>query len=1192
MSVRRKIAWATLALLGLLAGFAVAVPYLINLNGYKPALIKAVKEATGRELVIDGSLKLSFFPVPRVSARKVRFANAVGTTGAQMLDVRWIGATPSWLALLQGRIEIGKLVLYQPSIVLETDARGVPNWEFDPGAGAKQAEGAPAAGLHLAIGTVNIVQGTISYTYPGTDRTIKAEQVEMSAAVQSFDGPFSIAGKATMNGVPLTLDIKVSEARKDGHDAVLSLHTSRGDLDFKGTASKVAPDADLKGHLSVTTDGLTDFIVGILHAMGQAVPVIDSSVVGGFTFDGDIEVAPTKLALSNFKMSMGGETASGTLVMEQGSAPSLQGQLSLPKLDVSKWMDLLATPGIFESHPTAPAPAGATAAPPAATPASSATAAKPATPATPTAPAPPAKQATASPATPAPGSAAKPATTAPAQPPPASPGTAAKPATAPSATPAPGSAARLAAPAPAQPAPAPPGTAAKPATAPPAPQQNPAAPASLSPFPPEVDVSLSLDAAELNYRKGTVRDFAIAVEIHKGVITVPRLKAVLPGDMVLEARTTVAPDAPAAKPPANAPPAAAKPPAAAPPANPIQTTGEIALIGPKLRETLGWLEIDTSAVPSGRLQKLDFKGKLSSTGSGLQITDVVAELDDQRAAGSGGVSFAVPLTVTVALQTDRFDLDAYVSPSRPAGDSVASKDAATPATVLPPAPPPPDKTTPVFSLKTKIAKLVFRQQTLGGIETDLSLQGDLLKVNALKVADLLGAKLDVQGSVTGFGTAPRYDITFNANLPDTEKVIDYAGLPKFIKGKIGAASASGGVVGTTGVLVLRNASIAMLGSSGRATGTLTLGEKFHFDFSGFALQSDDASRLVAAATGRNQSGIGAISAAGAFKGDLGRMSFDGNLTAMGAQMNGHLEATLGDRPNIAANLRVPGTLDFDQWLGVAPGPPTQQSGGATSAARAATGKPIDLSGLRAFDATLNLETSAVAVASVQVNYADLRANLRNGVFSIEKLTGQFYGGAVDFRGSVDANKSTLFLDLAGSLQGIYLGEMLRGTTGTNNFGNEHLTVAIEGKLSVMDIALKGSGASPEQIRNSLTGGGQVSGYLYPAVVKGSLGFASFATGVGSVFSTEMGFSSAVLAAFINHQNTLSGPLQIANGTVSLHDHALQGQNAVAVITSNTNLTTAVTDTTIALNAGGRGSPEYVMTVKGPVSSPTMTTRGR
>ena len=65
-------------------------PRFLDVEAYKPALTEAVKQATGRELVIDGPLKLTLLPVPRVSARSVHFANAVGATGAQMIDVQWV----------------------------------------------------------------------------------------------------------------------------------------------------------------------------------------------------------------------------------------------------------------------------------------------------------------------------------------------------------------------------------------------------------------------------------------------------------------------------------------------------------------------------------------------------------------------------------------------------------------------------------------------------------------------------------------------------------------------------------------------------------------------------------------------------------------------------------------------------------------------------------------------------------------------------------------------------------------------------------------------------------------------------------------------------------------------------------------------------------------------------------------------
>src|SRR5260370_38275310 len=102
-------------------------------------------------------------------------------------------------------MEVGRVTLYQPGIVLETDANGVPNWQFQPGAGAAQPTGAPAAGFHLAVGELRIVQGTLSYTNPQSGQTFKAEEVAATASVGSLAGPMSIAGSATANALPRSL---------------------------------------------------------------------------------------------------------------------------------------------------------------------------------------------------------------------------------------------------------------------------------------------------------------------------------------------------------------------------------------------------------------------------------------------------------------------------------------------------------------------------------------------------------------------------------------------------------------------------------------------------------------------------------------------------------------------------------------------------------------------------------------------------------------------------------------------------------------------------------------------------------------------------------------------------------------------------------------------------------------------------
>lgn len=1067
--LRKWIGWSA-AVVGTLALAAAAVPYAVDAESYKPAIVEAVKAATGRELVVKGPIEFSMYPLPGVAARQVRFANALGTTGAQMLDVQNVIIRPALGALLQGRLEVGTLFLYRPAIVLEADSDGIPNWQFGPGAGAAQPAGAPSSGFHLAIGRLAIVDGTIRYTDPWTGAKTFAEKVNVQASVRSLDGPFSIAGTATVNGVPLSLDLKVGEPTVDGHAVELSLKMPSGKLDVTGRLSEFGPHGRLAGRLSVDTAHLPGLIASLASVGGQGTVAVDAAMAGRFVFDGGFEASPGRLAATDFRMSFGDETATGSLVLSLKPSIVLNGRLSLPKLDLDKWLA-----AVVRTDPPQPPATAAIAGPKSAKP----------------------------PKTPA------------------------------------------------------------------------AGPPTL--LPPELGASLAIDVGDLAYRRGIVRDLSMGIEVRAGTIALSRARATLPGDMALRAASAVSgsPAWPAA-------------------------SGEFSVRGPRLRETLAWLGVDATGIAADRLQTLEVSGTMMSAADKLQVHATSIGVDGSTAAGSLTLDLASPLSAVAQIQIDRLNLDAYLAGPRPdSGAKTAPADA-------PPEPSaaPSDPAGPRFGLKVKAANVVLRGKTLKGIDADVAVQGRLLKLNTLKVADLLGAKGDLSGSVTNFNTVPRVDLAFNVTMPDTDRVLDYAALPKFLNGTIGASTASGQVAGTMGGLAVRNVSVTMLGTTATAAGSVVLGSGFRFDFARFSLQAADVSQLVSVASGSPQTGLGAFSATGTFKGDAERATFKGDLTALGSEMAGTIDATIGARPNIAATLKIPGTLDIDQWLGVSAAPvpatvsrpPPDRAPSVVAPrlpsgeARTSTAKPIDLAPFRAFDASLTLFTRSIVVSSLRVNYGDASATLKNGVLKVSKLTGQFFGGAVDFTGSADASKAVLSIDLAGSLQGIHLAEMLQGAAGTNSFGNDNLTVAIDGKASIMDIELKGRGNSLEEIRNSLVGRGHLTGEFFPAVTKGSLSFASFATGVGSIFSTEMGFSSAVLQGFINQHDKISGEVTLADGVLVLNKHTVRGNNAEATITSHTKLVEATTDTTILLDIGATGPADYVMKVQGPVGSPTLTTK--
>ena len=169
-----------------------------------------VKKATGRDLVLDGPIKLSLLPVPEVSISGVKFFNVPGSKNPNMVEVKSVTVKPSLLALLAGSIEVSEVTLVEPKIVLEINAEGKPNWEFAPSvAEAKPAAAKPSSPKPLSLGRLTIENGTLIFSDSKAGLSVVAEKANFSASVGSLEGPYSLAGGATVNGAPLKLDLAI-----------------------------------------------------------------------------------------------------------------------------------------------------------------------------------------------------------------------------------------------------------------------------------------------------------------------------------------------------------------------------------------------------------------------------------------------------------------------------------------------------------------------------------------------------------------------------------------------------------------------------------------------------------------------------------------------------------------------------------------------------------------------------------------------------------------------------------------------------------------------------------------------------------------------------------------------------------------------------------------------------------------------
>ena len=405
---------------------------------------------------------------------------------------------------------------------------------------------------------------------------------------------------------------------------------------------------------------------------------------------------------------------------------------------------------------------------------------------------------------------------------------------------------------------------------PPAPE--PAAPAAAAapaaPAPPAaaagwlagLSAKLAFEVGEVIYNTRPVRGVALQLEARGGAVAVPKFTATLPGDLVVQASSTLSGD----------------------PARPT-ASGAFSLVGPRLRETLAWLAVDVSAIPAGKLTRLAMNGRMGSMGGNVQVTDATVELDDLKGSGGIVVAFAVPLSVTTHVELGTLDIDSYLpaGPQAAASSPVAS---VTPILAL---------LGPSIGLKLRIARIEHRGQAISGVELDVARDAGTLRLNEVRVADLAGARIAVRGAVASYWTAkPRADFAFDLDAPDMDRVLALAGgapagpgpqsIPQSTPQSIGALRLHGAVAGSWESLALRDVALDAMGWSVRASGTLAL--------------------------------------PGAAEGTIRSAAYKGRIVVNGQPIDAAIDYDLtGHKPVIAADLAPTGSTSAG-WAGWAPRP--------------------------------------------------------------------------------------------------------------------------------------------------------------------------------------------------------------------------------------------------------------------------------
>jgi len=315
--MRTALKWTVGVVLALLVALALFISF--GLNTLRGPITRAVSDATGRELVIDGKIRAVWSWLhPRFRVEKVTFANADWAKEDYLFSADAVEAEVRLLPLLGGFVVLPQVRLEGAEVNLEQDEEGRRNWILDTQRDKEKKDS------RVSIELLTLDQGHLSYADAALDIDLQADLNSDAAGVV-----FAVVG--TYQG----LDLSAS-----GHSGpVLSLRDESSPFPLKAEA-KI-------GDTQVKVDGTITGLVG-LKAIDTRVSVSGKTMeelywivnvalpsTKPYSTTGHLTRKGTLVRYDDFTGKVGGSDIAGFLQVDTaGKRPVMQGEMQSKVVDL------------------------------------------------------------------------------------------------------------------------------------------------------------------------------------------------------------------------------------------------------------------------------------------------------------------------------------------------------------------------------------------------------------------------------------------------------------------------------------------------------------------------------------------------------------------------------------------------------------------------------------------------------------------------------------------------------------------------------------------------------------------------------------------------------------------------------------------------------------------------------------------
>ena len=337
-------------ILGILGGIIVillVVFYIIlssyNFNYLKPQITKVAKDATGRELTLGGDIRLKVSFTPALTVDNVSFQNAPWGSRPELAKVKRFEAQVALFPLLSKNLVVKRLILVEPDILVETNAAGKSNLEFEKEkkeAPAKPKEEAPASGkgplAALTVDELRVTNGRVIYRDGKSGKTTLVTLENLALTSPGAGSPVKMKAKGAYEREPFEAEGTLGPlAGLMGPGKPWPLNVTAKAFGVTLTLEGSIKDVQAQKGIDLGFSVKGNDLASLGKFTGKPMPVKGPFEIAGRLSD----PAAKTYKVSNLKVDLAGNDLGGTVEANVAtSRPRISAVLSSKKLDMRSFM--------------------------------------------------------------------------------------------------------------------------------------------------------------------------------------------------------------------------------------------------------------------------------------------------------------------------------------------------------------------------------------------------------------------------------------------------------------------------------------------------------------------------------------------------------------------------------------------------------------------------------------------------------------------------------------------------------------------------------------------------------------------------------------------------------------------------------------------------------------------------------------